>query len=310
MKKYSNVIHHIENLRNRFNLSISEMCYGICTLNEYDRYLESGNVLDLNTIAKFCDKLQISIQDFFYSYNEEDKQDYSKVYELYQMIQERKLKQFYISIQAFQNKQILSKQNKNFFDYCVLKADHITKKQDQEIILNKLIKIIDYPSCLERNAYDFVDVLVLTLITEIETEKNSQKAIHRLIEILHNNDILFVSYNKRHLLSSIYANVTLFLSRLRNYEFCSDFALEGIKYCEKYSDLSSLTLLRYLRSYSLLVLGFQTEAEIEAARCLMTVISRNNQSEIYKYYIVLKKDFNSDPYNFIEKYKQSILDIK
>ena len=258
-------------------------------------------------LGQFCDSLGISLRDFYFSYQTEDRNDYLKVYELYTLIQEKKFDKLYMIVNAFDRQTILSKQYQRFFDYCKVKADYLNKKMGPFEVVDTLCDIIDYPDCLERTAFDFVDVLAMTLIAEVETNLNKEKAIHKLLEILKSSDILYVSYELKHILAPTYANVVLFLSRLRQFEYAADLALEGIETAQKFDDMTSVAMLRYIRSYSLLQLGFQPEAEMEAARCLMTLIAKNDVLELQKYYEIITKDFDQDPYDFISKYNEEIL---
>lgn len=298
---------HLENLRIKYDLSQESLCKGICTLKQYNDFIEKNDEIKSDQLVAFCNNLDISLSNFYQSYHEQDELDYLKVYELYSLIKEKKYDKFYLGTSIFDETKLLSDRNRKFYQYCTLKADFVNKRQNPVDIYNSLSNLIDYPECLMNNSYDFIELFSLTLIAEIEVNNKIQKALLRLLEILANNKILFTSYDKLQLLPLIYANSTLFLCRLEKYEFCSDFALEGIRSAQKYDDMSSLTLLRYLRAFSLLQLGFEYEAETEAVKCLLTAVTSGSSSDKATYYHVIEKDFEINPNDLISKYKDEIL---
>ena len=302
-----NISTHIENLRNRFNLSEQALCKGICTIEQYYNYINKHIIINNQTLLEFCKNLDITLSDFYQTYYEQDADDYLKVYELYSLIRDKKYDQFYLGISMFDESRLLSDKTRKFYQYCLIKADFVNNKKNQSSIYDSVTILIDYPKCLYNKSYDFIDVFCLTLIAEIEIHNKNDQALLKLLEILSNNQVLYSSYDKMQILPIIYANAALFLSRLERYELCSDFALEGIRFAQTHNDMSSLSLLRYLRSYSLLVLGFNYEAELEAVKCLLTVIASGNQRDKTTYYNAIQKDFQIEPNELILKYNEEIL---
>jgi len=158
--------------------------------------------------------------------------------------------------------------------------------------------------------FDFVDLVSIQLISEIEIGFKKETALNLIIKILQISDIFCISSESRHIVPSLYGNVCISVSRLNRNDDALKLSEQGIKYSKKYSDYSTMTHLRYIRALSLLKLGYVQQGEIEAIRCICNAITKDDLYELEIFHRVLTKDFKVDPMSIIMKYKNELLGIK
>ncbi|MBN2605271.1 MAG: hypothetical protein JXR62_05520 [Bacilli bacterium] len=299
--------YHLDNLRMKSKVPVSKLCEGICTERQYRRYLSGENHLPDSKIFQFCEKLRISPSDFYYSFNEKDRYEYKKIVDLYNMINKNELSEFNTKLMKISKRNLISTQNERFLTYCIEKFNFINKNSTPNMIMDKLSILADYPACINKSAFDFVDLISIQQIAEIEVGFKNERALNLLLKIMKSDDMMYISSESRHILPSIYANTSLLLGRLNKYNDSLEISSEGIKYSILHSNFGSLTHLRYIRSLSLLKLELRVEAEIEAMKCICNAISRESKSDLKIFFDVLKKDFGENPVNYFRKYLESLL---
>ncbi|KFZ27344.1 MAG: hypothetical protein KQ78_00394 [Candidatus Izimaplasma bacterium HR2] len=302
-----NYAYHLDNLRRKYKITVDDLCGDICDSRLYRRYLSGERTLTHLKIIEFCEKLGISPSDFYYSASEKDRYELRKIKELYKTIVSRDFTNFQKIHKSINKDMLISIQNERFLDFCILKAEYINKATNSKNTLDKASLVADYPNCIKKSAFDFVDLISLQLIAQIEVEFKKEIALNKLIQILNNKDMIYISSESSNILPSIYANVSLFLSRLNKYEDSNSVSDSGIKYSILHSDFGSLSHLRYVKALSLLKLGYVQEAEIEAIKCLSNAISKENPYELEMFHRELISDFKKDPLELIPKYKKQIL---
>jgi hypothetical protein len=296
-------IYHLDSIRIKKNYTITQLCDGICSDRQYRKYYTGDNNISDARIMEFCDQLGISARDFYYSLNEKDVSELDKIKKVYTAIGNRKypeaeqlLKQLHHSY--------MTVQNERFYKYCELRLNYeMTNKQNKAFTLKELSKYMNYPACESYAVFDFVDILFLLLIAQIEIETGNTRSLNILIKILSNNQLLYLSAENRNILPPIYSTVAIMLGKLSMFTECIELADQGINYCTKYAYSISLTRLYYSKAIAYQMLNDLVNAEYYAALCLCNVIAINNKNEINYFYDMLKDDFKKDPFLMIQAVK-------
>jgi hypothetical protein len=301
-----NYAYHLDNLRIASKMTVDKLCEGICDTRMYRRYKTGEKTLTHLKIIEFCEKLDISPSDFYYSASEKDRYELLKIKKLYLILGSKNLTEFANTLKTINEERIINRQNEKFLQYCILRADYMTKKIGPSEAYQSFSNIINYPDCIKKRIFDFLEIACLSAIAEIEVEQPKMIALDKLITILKDPELIYVSSESRHVLPQIFANTSLYLARLSRFEDSRALSSEGIDYSIMHSDFGSLTLLRYSKTYSLLQLGLVKDAELEAIKCLSNAISRENRYELKMYHNALIKDFKYDPLDLIPTYKQII----
>lgn len=169
---------HLDNLRRKTKLTVKSLCDDIVDQRTYRRYLSGERTLTHLKIVEFCKRLKISTTDFYYSARESDKYEFQQINNLYKFISARDFEKFYSEIRNIKRDRIIDIQNLRFYDFCILKVEFELNKKTNDQLIRELSKIIDYPNCIGKTAFDFVDLITLQLIAEIETKFEKDTALN------------------------------------------------------------------------------------------------------------------------------------
>lgn len=300
---------HLDNLRRKNNITVENLCNNIVDPRNYRRYINGERTLTNSKIEEFCNCFKISITDFYYSASEQDKYEFALVNDLYKLIQNKNYLQFYKDAKLIKISRFIDVQNKRFYKFCFIKVEFQTKKASPKDLLIRLYEMANYPKCLKKKAYDFVDLVSLQLIAELETEFGETNALERLIQILEYGDMIYLSSDSSTVIPSIYANVSLFLTRLKRFEDSDCIASAGVDYSIRYSNNSALSHLYAIKAQSAKELMQHSEAELNAIKSFFSVIVRDSQYEIDMIYTFLVDKLNINPIELIKKYENRLLKI-
>lgn len=299
--------YHLDNIRRKKKIKVKDLCCDICGDRQYRRYLSGENNLSDEKIIQFCERLGISPRDFYYSLNEKDLYEYNEIHNLYNKILSRDFTNFNILLDELNKKRILSNQNLRFLDFCSLRYKFDNKKLDREEAYLAFSKNADYPNCLNKEVFDFVDIITIHMIAQIEVRKQKETAMRLLQRLLTDDSMLYLSSETKNILPTIYSSVSLMLGKLKKYEECIKLANEGIMFCLLHSYNKSLTRLYYSNALSYKHLNMQSEAEHSAVLCFANAISRQNDKDTLHFFKFLSKDFNLDPFTLFTRNKELLL---
>lgn len=302
-----NYIELIDELRREYKLKVEDFCDGICNPRTYRRMLSGERAITHERIFQFCEKLKLSPSDFYYTSSNRDRFELQKILELYKMIFTHDYSQFFESISKINRKRLFSNQNEKFLDYCELKAKYVHHLSRDNEVLNSLYSIANYPDCLNKKTFDFVDLNILMLIAEIQIKYDEFSSLDKLIEILNNKLNIITRSDTSRMFPTIYSNVSLFLSRLNRHPEVIDISTKGIEYSIEFNLMSSLAHLHYLKSHSLLLIGNKMESEIEACKCISSAIAKNNKEEIRVFIKELEFDHGISPFDLLKRHSDEII---
>lgn len=289
--------YHIDELRRSSKIKVSDFCDGICSDRQYRRYISGAQIITQKNINLFCDKLELSTSDFFNSFYIHDKKEYQRVFILYNSINNGNLESARNIIDDFVNYKFLNIQNNRWFDYCKIKVNHLSGKITIYNALDDYKVLVDYPKCIEKKIFDFVDILIIMNIAYIENELGTKKALFFLYKTLIENKIVYVSSDSRHIMPAIYAGIARILASHDEVVECEKISSKGINYCLKINDIHVLPHLYFFKAASLKKLGNINKAMIEAKKCLACVITKDNKREIEIFYDLIWKELRIKPYD-------------
>lgn len=293
---------HLDNIRRKKNITIKDLCDGLCDDRQYRKYRSGENNVSDIRLLEFCERLGISSRDFYFTLNEKDEYDFKVLKNLYNFI---------INKDYYEAKKILDKgfkhsyltiQNKRLFEYCKIKYRYKQKEYTSDQAVKEIGHNINVQECCKNEIFDFVDILFLLMLAEIQVKTEKMQALDQLIKILNNPDSLYMSPEKRGLIAPIYSNVSIMLGRLNRLSDLLKINALGIDYCLKNSFSRSLTKLYQTRALALYRLERFSEADEYIAKCISNSISIESGEETVKLFSQLVKDFNKNPFDVLTEY--------
>lgn len=299
---------HLDMLRQYNKMTVQEFCSDIVDERTYRRYKTGEKTISYTKIAAFCERLRMNTADFFYSAKYDDALEHKKIYQLYEYMRARNFDAYKKELAHIDLDYIFDLQNRRLYDMTVAFASYEMKDKRLDEIFNMVCDIANYPKCLSFRTFDAISISALVKIAEIEIKKNKEDALKLLMEILSDPSMLMATAENHRTIPVIYSDVSIFLLRLHRFKAANYIAGNGIKYALNHHDYLSISHLYYAKSYALLMLNDRENAEINAVRCLTSAVGRESDYQIELFYRVLKKDFQEDPYTFIDKHLKTMIE--
>lgn len=294
-------MYHLDNLRRSKKWTVERLCEGICSDRQYRRLLSGEQHLSEFKIEQFCNKLGISMGDFIFSASDREKYEYRKIALLYGALNNNDFEQFKTLNETIHEENIIGTQNQRFYDFCLLRYHYSIKSISSQETAEKLMKLVNYPACLSFEAFDFVDIIALTLLVSIQVKVGELEVLGLLQRILTNADKLYISAESRHIIPHIYATIAHMNMDLRHFEECLQMSLKGIEYCRLHSNNDRLTYLFYFAFISYLRMGLRELAERYAVRCMANAISYGNSYEYQMFHGAIKEEMGMNPFELFQR---------
>lgn len=301
---------HLDNIRIQKNFTVEELCDGICGDRQYRKYLSGYTNISEKRIMEFVDKLGISARDFYYSLYDKDRYDFRQIKNLYIKLEQRDYTDFNTKLDTVSKLKGLNIHNQRFLGFLQTKYLLDNKDINETTAVSRFSKICEFPECIKRNVFDFVDIISLHLIAQLEYKLNKTDSIDLLLRILKDRSIMYLTSDNESILPSIYSNVSIILGRLGRIDEWIALASEGVIFCLANDNSKSLTRLYYSLSMAHKHLNNGVLAEHYAALCYSNAIARNNPSEALQFFKLLENDFQKDPFRIIIESKDRILTKK
>ena len=283
---------HLDKLRKYLDLTQEEFCHGIVNTRTYRKYLKGEVAISHDVLIQFCEKIGMGIAEFYYSEASQDRYELYKIKRLYYIVDDYK----FLEDDTFDevNKEIditkLSHHDLVFYEFCVLKYQYVTNSLSYQEVLERAKELINYPDCSSKDWFDFIDLAVLQLISEIELKENKFTAIDLLTYMLSNFEKLYFASDSRDILFTIYGNTVVTLLESKDYKTCNKISDIGIKYSDEYHNMAGIKKLFSSAAISKLRLGEKERARILATRCVATTFITGNRKEMKYYEELLYKE--------------------
>ena len=293
---------HLDNIRRKKNITIKDLCDGICDDRQYRKYRSGVNNVSDIRLLEFCERLGISSRDFYFTLNEKDEYDFKLLKNLYNLI----INKNYIEAKVILDKgfkhSYLTVQNRRLLEYCKIRYHYKQKEYTSDQAVKEIGNSINIQECCKDEVFDFVDILFLLMLAEIQVKMEKVQALDQLINILANPESIYMSPEKRDLIAPIYSNVSILLGRLNRLDELLRINSLGIDYCLKNSFSRSLTKLYQTRALALYKLERFSETEEFIAKAISNSISTESIEATTKLFAQLVKEFNKNPFDVLVEY--------
>jgi hypothetical protein len=234
--------------------------------------------------------------------NEKDEYDFKLLKNLYNLI----INKNYIEAKVILDKgfkhSYLTVQNRRLLEYCKIRYHYKQKEYTSDQAVKEIGNSINIQECCKDEVFDFVDILFLLMLAEIQVKTEKVQALDQLINILANPESIYMSPEKRDLIAPIYSNVSILLGRLNRLDELLRINSLGIDYCLKNSFSRSLTKLYQTRALALYKLERFSEAEEFIAKAISNTISIESIEATTKLFAQLVNEFNKNPFDVLVEY--------
>lgn len=274
---------HIDYLRSVRQITITDFCKDICDTRTYRRYKSNERTPSQDTINNFCDKLELTQDEFYRSYHISDKYDYNDITKLYMLIGKGDLINAEKIMMDLNKRGIKSKESSRFLKLCNALFSLRSMNPSYPLILNDLKELINYPKCLEKSMFTFIEIVALNEIGSVTSIYNNDvTVIERLYDVLLKDDMVSLSTNNRYFMGPVYESISIAYGKRGEFLKSYTIALEGIKRMISLKDSRGLHNLYYLASLGMFKTGKQNEAMEYAKKCIATCIANDDEKTMKK----------------------------
>lgn len=274
---------HIDYLRSLNQITITDFCKDICDTRTYRRYKSNERTPSQDILNSFCEKLGLTQDEFYRSYHIGDKYDYNEITKLYMSIGNGDLQTAEKLIIDLNRRGVKSRESYRFLKLCNSLFDLKSMNPSYPLILNDLKELINYPKCLEKSMFTFIEIVALNEIGYVKSIYNNDiTVIEKLYEVLLKDDMVSLSTNNRYFMGPIYESISIAYGKRGEFLKSYTIALEGIKRMISLKDSRGLHNLYYLASLGMFKDGKKNEAMELAKKCIATCIANNDEKTLEK----------------------------
>jgi len=297
---------HLDDIRNHKKVTVEELCDGICNDRTYRRYVSGFSVLPFTKLKKFCNKLEISISDFFYSLSQKDRKVYSSLANIYDLLISKDFETSKKAFEKFKYRNQLDSQNLRFYNYIEIRLNYDSEFTSEQSTFQLLRTQCKYDTLNKKAAFDFVDILYLHLISQIEIKSKITCAMEMLENILISDESIYISSENKYILTPIYANIAIMFGNLGRIQESLHLSQLGIKFCKHYQISDSLSNLYYTEMLCHLHQGEQEKTFASAVKCLANCISSGEPDDLNIYINLIQGDLGINPFLLFNRVESSL----
>lgn len=294
---------HLEDLRKDAEMTIKDLCEGICDRRQYSRYISGDSEITLRNITSFYHRLGFSDAEFYHSFHHSEFSLYPKLNTLYYALMDRDTDKASTLLSKLNRKMLTTDSTKKYYDLLVIYYEYLSKKVAVSHTLEQLKDLIDYEHCLHKKYFHFVDVVSLRLIMIIEMRNNERRTLDFLYNVLLEDNIIYVTSETRNVLPSIYASVTRQYGMMGDNDEVLKIVNKGIDYSIDIRNMHLLQNMYYYRSLALFKLGHKEEALIAARKALEVCDIIGDDEDTLHLKTIMDKDFNMDVNDLFKNFK-------
>jgi len=302
MKKISNNFGiYLESLRKSRNIPREDFIEDIMSVRQYQRHIKGETNISSNKIFLLVDKLGLDFFEVYNSFMEKDENEFLQIQNIYYQIVNLDYKKASVLIKEFGDTYVSSSYNHSFLEYCKITVNRYLKIISENMTLNQLKELIDYPNCLDLKIINFVELISLIEISDLLLKnENNNSALNFIYDMLADKKLIS-GINIEGKLPSLIATTCKSLGMLGNHEKVLELSQRGIDICFTNQILNSLVQLLYYNSLALLNLNRRNEALDVAKRVFMLLEIENHQAKIERFALIFKKHFNISYHDLFKK---------
>lgn len=281
----------IERIRKDRKLSREELCEGIMSKRNYQRFASGEVSIASDKLTLITDKLMLntySLQEIFKTYHQDE---YLKLKKAYNSISQWNPIEGKRILASIDYDSISSKVNRQIYNL----SDLMIKKNDEKIIdadyVDAIKSIIDYPNVLKRTILNTIELSALFIIMDFETKKNKSDVAAFFIELLNKSGETSYWLTSE-IKTGICANISKGLYQLGKYEESLEYSNKGLQASkETLKFIGFINLLGY-KLLALNKLGRFDDALQVSIRLYMHVLVEEDKNKIEYVKNVINSNLN------------------
>lgn len=287
-------VYHLDDLRRHNKIRVLDFVSDVCSERTYRRYLSGENSISQKNLSLLIKKFNMTDHDFYNSFHRSDTQEYLKVSEVYHHLVSNDLGMAKELILTLSGQKFVSKLACEFLEYCRTYIIYVEESIPDYSVIDMFAKIIDYPNCLKKKTFNFIEIIVINRISSLEVKHGVTRALTFLYDIVTKNELIYLSSNNKFVMPTVYSELTKSLGILKDFEKANTICSKGIEFSIKSHDNYSLPHLYYMKALILFKQHRLLDFQQYLYKCLYTCCSTAD-TYLFNHFsnlIVSEFDFN------------------
>ena len=282
----------IDGIRIERGLSRVDLIDDIISLSQYKRYLRGVAPIPNNVVLELADRLKYNITDLYTLYTRKYSKEDSQLRDVYNFIREYRFEDALKKVDSINEDLIISGYYKTFYNYCKIHIQHKLGKVSDIHVLSMYSDLIDYPSCMKNESFNFVEINVLNQIVILSSLMDNFEPADLLFKVISDNRLNYSRNNDNSILPGFYYTLARVFFVQRDYSRSVEICRLGIDIARKFQILSGLPHLFFLKGRSLLREGKTSEAYISMKKCFMQLLILGNEDFYNTFQKLYEEDFD------------------
>jgi transcriptional regulator with XRE-family HTH domain len=283
----------IDQIRLERQLSREDLCDDIMSVRNYQRFITGEVNVSNNKLQLLIDRLNL---DFFtvseiYRHRADDL--YSKLQNVYQLMQSNSDKAAYELLQKISIKNNSSTYLELFYTYLLFDLERQLQIVPLEQSIERLSELISYPQILEYKVLNFIELNVLVILNTYYAKKEDHTIADFLYQYLLDDNL-----NKKGILSSflpaLYSSTAQSLGTFMEYDKSLEIATKGLDQCRKLQMYSSMHNLLFFKAISEQKLGLEKESKDTVKRLYALLDALDEPDKTKEYNPILERIFKGN----------------
>ncbi len=301
-EKYYDYVLHIDHLRRKHNINVVDLTDSICNERTYRRYLSGETIIPTEKLILLCERLDISYDEFLHSYYKslEQRTDLTTIHDA---LDNRNIEVAEFELNRLNKLTNKPRSLKNSIKLFTIKYKHIIGDYSDKVAEDEYIKLINYPTVLQRKYFNFVQLQTLAYLSSLSFTVSDEihNFLYKKIQDNTLHEIVYAGANNAKILSALYSHTVKKLGIKEHFIQAIELAKETILKSKKHKVYTYLPFLYYsiaLCSYELKDINNQKRYSM---LCLSSLLSLEDYTTFNTYRNIMFKDFDEDPIIYFSK---------
>lgn len=283
----------LDEIRQERKLSREDLCESIMSVRNYQRFISEEVNVSNDKLSKLIDRLNLDYFTLREIYTHRSKDSYSKLHNVYFLMQANSDKQAYKQLQEIDSKIFESAYMQLFYNYLKIDLERQLGIVPFEQSIQKLSDLIDFPNVLEFEVLNFIELNVLAILNKYYTKKEDDRIVNFLYNFLIDDELskkgILASF-----LPSLYTSTAQSFGGFGDYQKALDMSNKGIKECMKLQMFNGLYHLLYFKAISHSKLGQTKEADDAQKRLFTLLYTLKEEDKNAEFLPIFQRNFKKE----------------
>jgi len=307
-KEFSQLFNHskdlalfLEQLRVSRGISQEDFTDGIISNRQYQRYVNGSSAMPFHLLDDFAERLNVKKDFLLLEFDSYGIKETNNIIDFLNAVNNDDIDGAKKISKDIDPKFILDSSNLKFYQYAKLFQEYKEKKISRDNHFNRLMKFIEYPNILNKNAMTMVETMVLSNLLDYVNDNDQYKILNKIKNFIDNPSLVWTG--------SQIITYNMLMFRMAKYSGIKKDFENVILFCNKAINLNhkSKYFLNLDYYYYFLALAYHQDKkkmlfEENLYKCFTVLELIDSPVKTTNYITMAHKDFGIDLMEFAQNY--------